>query len=99
MKRSPNDPCGTHLFDKVPGEWWDKAACRGKPGEWFFPPNPGTEATRLAAHGKAVCSSCGVQGQCLEFALTEPAEQHGVWGGLTTGERRGLTNSAMKGTK
>src|SRR5699024_3664991 len=34
---------------------------------------------------KAVCAGCPVLAQCREYGMTEP---HGVWGGLSAGERR-----------
>ncbi len=68
-------------------EWQDLAACRAIPVEMFFPP-----AEQEAEVAKAVCADCTVRQPCLEFALAE-AERFGIWGGLTTQERRSL---AMK---
>lgn len=36
---------------------------------------------------KAVCARCPVSAKCLEVGLFEP---WGVWGGLTTAERRSV---------
>jgi WhiB family redox-sensing transcriptional regulator len=51
----------------------------------FFPVSE--EDTDRIAAAKTICSRCPVQSACLQFALTH-GEDHGVWGGLTKGERR-----------
>lgn len=59
----------------------DGALCaQSDPDAWF--PDPGDPAP-LA---KAVCRRCPVQDACLDHALAND-ERHGVWGGLTPGER------------
>lgn len=45
--------------------------------------------TSQIARARQVCASCPVQGSCLQFAL-RTGEDHGIWGGLTAGERRRL---------
>lgn len=57
-------------------DWFDLAACRGKPVDWWFPSdaNDPTEA-------KAVCHRCPVREECLEFALPQKTLV-GVWGGF-----------------
>jgi WhiB family transcriptional regulator, redox-sensing transcriptional regulator len=51
----------------------------------------GQGQSRLASQARAICASCEVQGECLEFALRSPDEtEFGVWGGTTPGERRKL---------
>jgi WhiB family redox-sensing transcriptional regulator len=45
----------------------------------------------LASRAKAICMTCEVQGECLEFALSYPEEtEYGLWGGTTPGQRRRL---------
>lgn len=39
---------------------------------------------------KRVCAGCSVRSQCLEYAMTNPKEKQGVWGGLSWRERRQL---------
>jgi len=39
---------------------------------------------------KAVCASCPVRRDCLNFAL-RIREPHGIWGGLNEIERRAIT--------
>lgn len=67
--------------------WHAQGLCRGE-----------TEAfddehaeTVLAA--KAVCARCPVAGECLEVGIFEP---WGVWGGLTTEERRALVKKLRR---
>ena len=38
---------------------------------------------------KAICRTCPIQIECLELGLRE---QYGIWGGMTTQERRALAN-------
>ena len=65
-------------------DWRERGACRGIPVELFFPPveHEGDEA-------KSVCEMCSVREPCLEWAMTS-GERFGVWGGLTSQERRSL---------
>lgn len=63
--------------------WRRNAACRGLDPEIFY---PAVEEADVA-DAKAVCSACGVQQTCLEFAL-QVREKEGVWGGATEKERR-----------
>jgi WhiB family redox-sensing transcriptional regulator len=52
--------------------------------EIFFPP-----AEQEADEAKAICAMCAVRQPCLEFAIAA-GERFGIWGGLTTLERRSL---------
>lgn len=70
--------------------WEDHAACVDHDRELFFPE---PETHELAAPARAVCAACPVAEQCLEFALARPG-LYGVWGGLTTSERRTLRQRA-----
>jgi WhiB family redox-sensing transcriptional regulator len=71
-------------------EWQDRAACRHIPVERFFPP-----AEQEADEAKAICAVCDVRQPCLEFAIKE-GERFGIWGGLTTQERRSLVAKRRK---
>lgn len=51
----------------------------------FFPLSE--EDTDRIEAAKTICGRCPVQADCLQFALAH-GEDHGVWGGLTEGERR-----------
>jgi WhiB family redox-sensing transcriptional regulator len=63
--------------------WRRHAACRGLDPEIFFPALDDADVE----DAKAVCTACGVQQTCLEFAL-QVREKEGVWGGATEKERR-----------
>jgi WhiB family redox-sensing transcriptional regulator len=64
--------------------WQDEAACRTLPIEIFFPP-----AEQEGEVAKTICSGCTVREPCLQAALAA-GERFGIWGGLTTEERRVL---------
>ena len=72
------------------GEW----AARGRCGELdlspeeiqrMFFPSPGN--SKKANDAKAICASCPVIKECLEYALSIP-DIHGVWGGTAENDRR-----------
>jgi len=71
-------------------QWQDEAACRQIPVELFFPP-----AEQESEVAKRVCSDCLVREPCLEFALAE-GERFGIWGGLTSQERRSVAAKRRK---
>jgi WhiB family transcriptional regulator, redox-sensing transcriptional regulator len=65
--------------------WYAGAACDGMDTGWFFPTSPGSPADGRAL---AVCASCPVRTECLDYALANPRQtKYGVWGGLTEEER------------
>jgi WhiB family transcriptional regulator, redox-sensing transcriptional regulator len=70
--------------DGLPLSWRDSALCAQTDPEAFFPEKGGS--TRQA---KAVCRSCEVRPECLEYAL-EHDERFGIWGGKSERERRQL---------
>lgn len=70
--------------------WQIKAACRGPQAVYFYPPMQGEKREQKAIRektAKAICSTCAVKKQCLDYALANH-EIHGIWGGLTEAERR-----------
>lgn len=72
--------------------WQRKAACRGPQSTMFFPPNSferKEDKDRREYNAKGICSSCVVRQDCLDYAISI-REPHGIWGGLTEGERRVL---------
>jgi WhiB family redox-sensing transcriptional regulator len=66
--------------------WREDSACSGADSEVFFPPSE-DEAAAMAA--KKICAACPVQEQCLQYALATN-QTEGVWGGLSSGDRRRL---------
>ena len=71
-----------------PLAWQQHALCAQTDPEAFFPEKGGS--TREA---KAVCQSCSVREECLEYALAHD-ERFGIWGGLSERERRRLRRAA-----
>lgn len=65
-------------------EWQMRGACRGKDTRLFFPKPPQVEQKSELA--KAICLECPVMAICRDWALRE-GEPHGVWGGMSEGER------------
>lgn len=81
------EACGPLARGEQP--WRSQAACLHLPTNLFFPIGHGARARRQAARAKAVCETCPVQAECLDFALAANAT-YGVFGGLTEEERREL---------
>ena len=70
--------------------WQDRAACRGPNHRIFFPPSQlerRSEKRMREKRAKEICAGCPVLQDCRHYAITI-REQHGIWGGLTEGERR-----------
>ena len=72
--------------------WRVDAQCRQVNAVHFFAPSHFERTEEKAARegaARALCASCKVQAQCLEYALTVQ-EPHGIWGGMNELERRRL---------
>lgn len=65
-------------------EWRDHGSCKDADPEMFFPETAAAEKDALS-----LCAQCPdwVRSACLEYALTQ-REPHGVWGGMTSRQRR-----------
>ena len=70
--------------DEGERRWQERANCLGVDPDLFFP-----ERGASTREAKAVCGSCEVRAECLEYAL-DHAEKFGIWGGLSERERRRL---------
>lgn len=64
--------------------WVRDAACAGHDPELWFPSSRSGD-NGLAA--KAICATCRVREECLEYAV-ETVQTHGIWGGSSPLERR-----------
>jgi WhiB family redox-sensing transcriptional regulator len=64
--------------------WKLAGACRFASTDLFYPASDAD-----AEPAKAVCGTCRVADQCLEYAL-ERREPEGIWGGHTFAERRSI---------
>ncbi|MET8174377.1 WhiB family transcriptional regulator [Streptomyces clavifer] len=75
--------------------WRMHAACRNEDPDLFFPIGSTGPALVQTEDAKAVCATCPVREQCLEWAL-ENGQDSGVWGGLGENERRALKRRARR---
>jgi WhiB family transcriptional regulator, redox-sensing transcriptional regulator len=67
-------------------DWWDLAACQTADPELFFPVSATGSARAEIEQAKALCVTCPIRQQCLDYAL-DTRQPHGVWGGRTEEER------------
>jgi WhiB family redox-sensing transcriptional regulator len=69
------------------GDWWDEAACKGMPIEFFY-----TDGGAVRRAKRFCRDNCSVREECLRDALSAERDGrvHGVRGGLCEGERRNL---------
>lgn len=65
-------------------EWMVRGACVGVNTDVFFPPRHMSATT-----AKAICATCPVKPECLDYAIGERIE-FGIWGGTSQNERRVL---------
>ncbi len=86
--RGPIMPATVTMTTRQAG-WRSLAACRHSDPELFFPISSYGPAEDQLRSAKAVCAQCQVREECLSFAL-DTGQDHGVWGGLSEGERRVL---------
>lgn len=66
------------------GNWKTQARCIDADPEVFFPP----EGVNIR-EARAICATCPVQEQCLEYAIVNKIE-FGVWGGMSVHQRERL---------
>ena len=71
--------------------WQEAAACVSAEPKAFFPYKGGS-----TAGGRRICSGCPARLACLEWAL-DNGEGFGVWGGLTTPNRKKLQKALDAG--
>ena len=72
--------------------WQVRAACKGPQATAFFPPAHAErkdDKLQREQRAKAICKTCSVCSDCLEYAL-RIREPHGIWGGLNEAERKQL---------
>lgn len=74
-------------------DWMKRGACRNDdvPTWLFF---AGRGDTRTVEAAKTVCAGCGVQDDCLQYALRNNAV--GIWGGTSGADRRGMKPRSTK---
>ena len=76
-------------FEADDDDWRAEAACRHTDANLFFPAGTTGPAVDQTERALAICRSCPVQYQCLQFAL-ETNQEDGIWGGKDETERRRL---------
>lgn len=77
---------------------WGKAACEGLPTEMFYKIEE--KNVRKIVDMKIfrdVCATCPIWADCLGYAVR--SEDWGVWGGMTTEERRAMEDPAKIGIR
>ena len=83
------------MVKPIPGgldeSWMEKAACRGPQRILFYAPfkERSDEKLEREAQAKAICGSCAVKSQCLNYVLIIK-DDHGIWGGMSPEERRAI---------
>ncbi len=70
-------------------DWWRYGKCVGQNPDLWYPNHETGETARKAV---AICMTCPVRTECLDWAL-ETNELFGVWGGQTVRDRRTLRRS------
>jgi WhiB family transcriptional regulator, redox-sensing transcriptional regulator len=75
--------------------WRQQAACIDEDPELFFPVGTTGPALEQLDRAKAVCRTCDVIEQCLEWAL-DTHQDAGVWGGMSEDERRALRRARQR---
>jgi WhiB family redox-sensing transcriptional regulator len=69
--------------------WRNRAACLDQDPELFFPVGTTGSALVQIEEAKVICRRCEVLETCLKWAI-ETRQDAGVWGGLSSDERRAL---------
>lgn len=75
---------------EAPGEWADRAACKGADQGVFFTDD---ENARYR-EARRICNGCEVLVDCRGYAL-RTRQSAGVWGGLAPWERKALIRASM----
>lgn len=78
--------------------WRDDAACLDVGPELFFPIGTAYPAVQQIAEAKVVCGRCPVAETCLEWA-TDSHQDNGVWGGMSSDERRTLKRRKARASR
>lgn len=70
-------------------------ACFGHPNPDIFFPERGKDRAKITEAAKKICAICLDKSDCRDGSL-EREEPHGIWGGLTEGERRTILNRRQR---
>lgn len=69
----------------------DGALCAETDPDLFFP-----EQGSHSAVAKTICAVCPAVQECAEWALSQPENLYGIWGGLSASERKVLRAGRQK---
>lgn len=72
--------------------WQRRGLCRGGNTEIFYPED---DHEQQALKAIAICLNCPVMMRCRQWAL-DTHEEHGVWGGLSEGDRKAIWAGTKK---
>ncbi|MGH3726171.1 MAG: WhiB family transcriptional regulator [Mycobacterium sp.] len=78
-------------------EWRVKAVCRSLPTDIFYHAESqrGVSRKKHEMQAKRICNECPVCRQCAAHAI-KTDEPHGVWGAMTTRERRRAATRSLR---
>jgi WhiB family redox-sensing transcriptional regulator len=71
-------------------DWLQHRGCKGVDIAVFF---PGRGDLKSVAAAKAICATCLVRQDCLDYAI-RTSQRIGIWGGLSEYERRDIRSRA-----
>lgn len=91
---SPNQSLLDLLDLLSPPAWHADAACQSADPDAFF-----LGKGKSADPARAICDTCPVQSECLDWAMKVEADwanthRYGIWGGLSPNERARLARQA-----
>ena len=72
--------------------WREVAACAQTDPELWFPTKGGANGL----HAKQICGGCPVQAECLQDALESGDVLHGIRGGVSARNRRGMLRDQLE---
>lgn len=79
------------MISALPSDWYEKAHCRGRPTQEFYPE---FTTTPVPPDIQRLCDTCPVQGECLTQALTQ--RESGIWGGTTEAQRNAILSKNLR---
>lgn len=79
--------------------WMDRAICRNREPEVFFPEGFSRKARADAAKAKEICAQCPVTRECLDYALAQPWITDGIWAGLDVSELRRVARNRRRAAR
>ena len=71
--------------------------CTNAP-DLYFPDYDNAVGMKMVFTAKALCLACPLVALCAEYGI-EGNEQYGIWGGLTSNERRLIRSRSQQGRR